>query len=376
MNTIDTNSLNPNSRQAIDGKQEQTSTQVDKRHHPDRDHVNVDKLFLNNMRPQQATDFLAQHINRRLGERFSVAPANTGSYLDNFNGAIAAANRILQTASQAFNKLSETAGIPHAANQVREEIDRGYSEALGAFNAFGRIAPETSDSLNQVRELLDRSYQHAPLNGDIGQTQQLYGQSDEYRLESSTSLSLETAEGDIVTIEISRDYSQINNSFNTRNGERDYKLSQRERNESIDIRVNVKGELSDEERESINHLVQQLNQVTQQHDEGHDVAMQQKLENLSYDQRIISQFTFNHQIEETYASAEFHHEGEAIPTNTGSNTVNPDVDIEKLEGAYQHLPLKDLHQAVLQIMEKLREFQQLLSGTASQPEQQRFTAEA
>lgn len=366
MNTIDTSRMDFDLRRQLNADEQGPAapTISDHSSSASQEGIDVDRLFLNNMRPQQATDFLAQHINRRLGKQFAIQPLQTPAFVQNYDNTAATANRILQMANHAFHKISGEQGISAAASKVRNQIDQGYNEAMQNFSVFGKLAPETQDSLSAVRELLDNAYQHAPLNGDVEQTQNLFAQAHSVSSSLNSSLSIETAEGDVITIELSHSLSQTTSTIRGDNGRHQLNIAQRENSENFELNINVEGNLNEEEKAAVAQLVQQLSQVEQQQNLGHEQAAQQQADSLVYDRSIISAFNFSQQEVTTEKTVELTSNQPARLTSESTTPAETNI-LQEIEDKYQQLPVKNLHQTVIAIMKRLQEFRELLDNSVS-----------
>lgn len=321
---------------------------------------NVDRLFLNNLKPQQATDFLAQHINRGLREGFQLNQPTPHGFVDESGNPRAAINQIIQTANQALRKLIPDHGVESAAQQVRGNVDQGYSEAIDIFSVFGNIAKETRERLAEARDMLDKAYQQAPLNGNVAETEALFIDSSRHSSQSSTSLSIETADGDIVTIDLSHSLEQSSSQFSYETAGKSLNYRESEKNESIEINIHVKGNLDEDEKKAIGQLVKQLNQVGNQHDNGQQQDALQLAGNLSYDSSIIKSFDYAHSVEDSSENASYTQQQTSTPLAVEEAPVSNIIE------TYSFLPFKDMRMAVNAILEKLAEFRASLDESRNE----------
>ncbi|MDH5543974.1 MAG: hypothetical protein OEZ43_00185 [Gammaproteobacteria bacterium] len=312
----------------------------------------LDKLFLNTLRPSQATEFLAQHMGKRINENYQLTPAlNEQRFGHETSGAAGVVNKIIQLANHAMRKLAPEMGIPAAAYDIRKQIDSGYSDALDIFGVFGQLDEDTQSSIRDVRDLLDRAYQHAPLNGHPDNTSALLFQGERISTSVSTQFEIETADGDRVTISLEQLNEQTNSSVSYGEGLSQVNVRSGENTQSIDVKITVEGDLSDEEKASISKLVGQLTDASDRFDNGE--SAEEIAASLNLGDELIKNFNFSHFTDQQIENVKGFSESSSTPVQTAE--IEPVLPDE-----YGNIPVNDLQRTVLSILSRITEFREAL----------------
>ena len=107
--------------------------------------------------------------------------------------------------------------------------------------------------------------------------------------EIASSLQLTTAEGDVVTVELSRSQSQTTASVNADNSALAFAGS----SSSSQISINIEGALNEKESEAIEHVIKRVNKLAEKLFEGKIGAAFGKLQSLHVDTKQLSGIALN-----------------------------------------------------------------------------------
>ncbi len=105
----------------------------------------------------------------------------------------------------------------------------------------------------------------------------------------TSSLQLTTAEGDVVTVELSRSQSQTAGSMNTDNSA----LAFAGASSSSQISINIEGALNEKESKAIEHVIKRVNKLAEKLFEGKIGAAFGKLQSLHVDTKQLSGIALN-----------------------------------------------------------------------------------
>ncbi len=105
----------------------------------------------------------------------------------------------------------------------------------------------------------------------------------------ASSLQLTTAEGDVVTVELSRSQSQVAGNVNTDNSA----LAFVGASSSSQISINIEGELNEKESKAIEHVIKRVNQLAEKLFEGKIGAAFGKLQSLDVNTKQLSGIALN-----------------------------------------------------------------------------------
>lgn len=156
-----TNMINLKSQETLEGftppddKKTSTESQLPE---PVSDH-----LFLNNIRPEQAREFLLNHINRKLDIASSTATKNIADYSENVSSVNETSNQIVASINRALNNHNlRTQDATARIDEVISNVNSGFTETreiLKNLNILRReFVTEFHDIQRNVNNFLDTKY--------------------------------------------------------------------------------------------------------------------------------------------------------------------------------------------------------------------------
>lgn len=305
------------------------------------------------------------------GENELTRPPEIAEYdLADFNpvGKISskqAANNILNFISQRLRSDAASGAEPEQLlsrlDEGLEGFIKGFNEAKDIIEGLGLLTPELSNEINDTFERVTKGIEHLreritertnpPENqldgiGDINRTDNVskLELSAQVSDSASFSLSLTTRDGDQVTIEIARSSRSNFSSSLGRNGANSSLAISQQRSSSSSFRLDVIGELDDDELAAIDELLQNVDAIASDFyagrlDQAFDLASQ-----LEIDREELS--SLNLQLQKTtsiqaLASYQTNAQNELTSSN-GSEQVqlNSGIQLEQLLNDIQGLLTK------------------------------------
>jgi len=108
-----------------------------------------DHLFLNNIRPEQAREFLLNLISRKLDVSTSMSNKGVADYSEDVSSANATSNQIISSINKALNLNSEngTAKI----DEIKNSVNSGFSEAREIFKNLNILRREFLTEFNDIQ---------------------------------------------------------------------------------------------------------------------------------------------------------------------------------------------------------------------------------
>jgi len=119
-----------------------------------------DHLFLNNIRPEQAREFLLNHINRRL--EVSAPPPIRGAtdYSEDVSSVNAASNQIIYSVNRALklNSNDNNAKI----NEVTDSVSSAFAEARDILKNLNILRREFLSEFNDIQKNVSGFLENIP----------------------------------------------------------------------------------------------------------------------------------------------------------------------------------------------------------------------
>lgn len=187
--------------------------------------------------------------------------------------------------------------------QARKGIDEGFAQARTEIGEMGEVNDETDEGIDKSYQLiqagLSRFEDRLLKPEDLGQLSVSSAELN-YSLTKSSSLSIQTNDGDTVTIDfaqaLSYQKSQQNASYSTtdENGQStqvNYSQSSESRFQAVGFSFSVEGELDDDEKAAIGALVKDVSKLADEFFNGDlDKAFEQATQ-LGFDESELSGFS-------------------------------------------------------------------------------------
>jgi len=272
-------------------------------------------VFLNNIKPEQAREFLHSHIGRKIDESIphhsrayntAKAPEYQNISADPASVASSLINKINHSNAAIEN---ESADKSTSFKDLVIAVQQGFSEtklSLEQRNEFhGQISQEFGEIKDQVNQFLSSLEPTQRKEGQpINETTSL--SSREYQSNSETSIQIETRDGDIVTIDLAQSsaYQHTESTFQTNNAYGHLQESYNESNHSFNF--SVVGELDEDELNAISDLVDEIANTVDKFEKGNIEAALNHSKNISFDSSELSAYSLDIRTSEHYRAIDLY----------------------------------------------------------------------
>lgn len=241
--------------------------------------LNSDRFSLKHMRPESARQYLTESVVSNLFRSQGIPPAiipQVNSH-DEAVDQIAAATQAVTQPSADDNGTIETPTLAAASEQATAEAQR-VADTLDEANASPDVISEIRDLLGDIKTRLDNLIygegRHdeddrsvAPSRFDAGY--------QAVNSSNNTSIEIETADGDIVKINVANAMSEETTQFSYGGVQGMEHMMSRERT----LEFSVEGELDEDELKAINKVMHNLNGIADRFYNGNvDHALENALD--------------------------------------------------------------------------------------------------
>ncbi len=290
-------------------------------------------VILNQIRPEQAREFLARRIGEHLGRLGQLTPPPSTPYNNVDNGPEATARRVMAMAQQLLR--NGQAGREQLARSIDSGLRSGR-EDLARAGMLNDVVTQDIDTLQQrLQDELSSQRSSASL--------------EQYRSENSLSLQLKTRDGDIVTIELSRQWQQTRTAMDYADANTRFQANGQEASLSQQMRIRVKGQLDEGERKAIEQFMQQVAELADAFQNGSLQEVTEQAAMLSLDGNELQSFNVNLRSVEEYRSIQALQESRSLPTPVARLAQELKSLLEELTGK---LPLQQPEQAAREALQQ------------------------
>lgn len=283
----------------------------------------ADKLLI-------ARQVISQQVNIALN--ISSATASTRYPSDtlqasqqSFNHSLAdkAVQKIQQEAETIDDKGDEDQHN-RAVKTVSILVQQGFDRATTEIKRLGINNTAVADQTSQAQSYVTQAIQQQstlPAAGEVTNTSPastVLSQASATR-ELSVSFQVTTREGDIVTINLSKAQEFILGNQTKEAGSTTIATS----SFNSAIEISIEGELNKKEYESIKHIVEQVGGITQKLYNGKTGAAIQKLSELEFNPRQLSDLSMNISSSISYQAMQAYSEISNIPVDSSAAALTP-----------------------------------------------------
>jgi len=203
--------------------------------------------FLNKLEPAQAREILFRQIAKRLSQLGNPQPVLPQA------GEPAA---LVKAGTQL-----QTQGI--GAEQIRRQMQQGLVDGRTLMPP-AQLQPQTRAGLEQFEQQLNHDINASTLAASY--------QQDSYSQSNSAAIEIRTKEGDTITIHLSAEQSGQSNRMSLNNGRVAASMYESIQNNSSQMKIEIDGELNEEELKGITNLLQKINGLADKFFSGQDQA--------------------------------------------------------------------------------------------------------
>ncbi|MDH3327494.1 MAG: hypothetical protein OEM38_12365, partial [Gammaproteobacteria bacterium] len=300
---------------------------------PKPQEMTADHVFLNNIRPDQAREFLNNQIGRSIAELAPGTQAAAPAFKRNFSDANSTASNIIENVNQAANAIpasNENDAEPKVTlEDLINKIQEGFQQAKNAFEELNVMSQGFEPEFDQIQQQVNGFLQYLkdPINNTIPstaedgtaengtanssiETSEIIANQESYQTSSQTSIQIETRDGDIVTIDLSNSFSQQQSSASLQSDKQGSNFSgyvyEAYSESENSLAFTVSGELDEGELNAISSLVGDIAKTVGQFEKGNVNAALNIAKNINTQSEELSGFSFNVQTSEQYRAIDLY----------------------------------------------------------------------
>lgn len=256
-----------------------------------------------------AADSPAQVLNEEILRALDKVLSSNGSAgLDGTSGADAytpekVADRILGFIGSVVGQEPDEGQRSELLEQARAGIEKGFAEARDILDGLGVLKGDIADNVNRTYDLiqngLDRLASKDSDNIDIEQgadaavaTQAGFAAAS-YSTSQTTSLIVNTQDGDRVTIDISKKAKTSRTEVAGSSGDAGFNTIQSSREASVSFNFSVEGNLDKDEQKAIDKLIKRIDNVSDRFFDGKVQSAFEKAAKIKFDSEELADYSLN-----------------------------------------------------------------------------------
>ncbi len=180
-------------------------------------------------------------------------------------------------------------------SQVRQGIEQGFSDARDILRSLGlfqkQVVDEIDETYSLINEGLDRLQQAVQQSTNQNITSSAQYQGVAVKSSRTTEISIQTKEGDSVTISLNQSFESGRSGYQFETG--GIRISEFEKHRSYNsiLNISVDGNLNDKELKEVNHLLKKINKVANRFFHGNVKGAFRHALKLGLDTSQISSFS-------------------------------------------------------------------------------------
>ncbi len=317
---------------------------------------------------------LLSEITNKLNQQFGLQGSQKLQYLQPEDyGPQAVADRILGFVEGHINAKAKGGASDDELNdllsQARQGIDKGFSEAEDILKGLdmlnGKVKQDINDTYNLLQDGLTNFEKElfedvatADNARDTHSTQSAElasSQSQQRRF----SLEVTTRDGDVIQIQASASQSSQSAMSLGSQGNQSSVSAVSSKSSSFELNFSIQGDLDQQEKQSLAHLMSQLNDVADEFFNGDLQQAFEQAKSLKYNDNEIAEFAFKAHRRETSAVAARYQQDQA-PSNNPFKQLGDAFD--QFEQVYSAPNMQELFEnpvaVATQVLEKMVESQQ------------------
>ena len=267
-------------------------------------------LFSNKLKPQQARDFLVSRVLKKID---ATSPANINAQNKNYTNNASprdTANNIIASLNKLSQKSMNTEMPSISINRLSDILHSAIEETRNTLDKVNALTPEITSEFesifNEVTNFID----------SLGNRSNESVSSNFYQYQSNTQINIqiETADGDVVTLDIAKSLAIENSSMAYSNRESSGQVSSSYMEKNSRLNYTVVGNLDENEINSINKLIEKISKTTSQYEKGNVDSALKLAQNLKLDGDTLKAFEFKIQTSEQYRAIDLYERTKNIDT--------------------------------------------------------------
>ena len=280
------------------------------------------------------TRILDQEVLRALDE---VLSSGGGAGLDRSASEDAytpeqVAGRILDFVASAVGQETDPGRRGERLNQLREGIEKGFEDARAILDGLGVLTGDVATGIDRsyslIQDGLDALASNAadpggetPAAASNAAATQAGFIAASFSTVQSTSLVINTRDGDRVTIDITKQATASRTELAGTRGDTGFSSVQSRREASVDFSFSVEGNLDEDEQKAINALIKRIDKVSEKFFDGNVQAAFNKAAGLEFNGEELAGYSLNLNSSQTYRAVAAYQQSQ--PDTAAASAVGP-----------------------------------------------------
>ncbi|GMQ87056.1 MAG: hypothetical protein BMS9Abin08_0254 [Gammaproteobacteria bacterium] len=285
------------------------------------------------------TQVLNAEILRALDE---VLSANGGTGLDRTSGTDThtpekVAERTLEFIELVVGQETDEGRRSELLEQVRAGVERGFAEARDILDGLGVLNGDIAKNVDRTYELIQSGLDKLASNGageedDDAATEPVASEAGavatqagfaaaSYSTRQTTSLIVNTLDGDRVTIDITREATTSRTEVAGSTGNAGFNSIQTSRAASVSFSFSVQGELDEDEQKAIDSLIKRINKVSDKFFDGKVQSAFEKAANIKFDSEELADYSLNLSNSQTYRAVAAYQLSQPVTAEPGAASL-------------------------------------------------------
>lgn len=259
-----------------------------------------DRVFINQISPEKARRFVTNHIVNHLYNSHAYdAPKTRSADYPSYQDTNGAVNHISNVASQILNNLfNHGASQDQAAGAVSSTVQKGLVDASNILNSGNTLDDSAKTELTSLFDAITARLNNPPFTTNA--TQGANAHYESHKASASTSIQIQTKEGDVITIDISNNSSAEFTGVNAQGDGAQLNAGLKTLNSESNMSFTVKGDLNADELKAVNNILGKINSIA---DQFHNGSMEEALKQageFSIDDPELANVVFDMQASEQH----------------------------------------------------------------------------
>lgn len=224
------------------------------------------------------------------------------------------ADRILGFIGQLVGQETDTGRRSELLKQVRAGVEKGFAEARDILDGLGVLKGDIAANVDRTYALIQDGLDKLATNesgvtpdntaAEVAPTGTVTTQAGfvaaSYTSRQSTSLVINTRDGDRVTIDITKQATSSHTEVAGSAGNAGFSSVQNSRQASVNFTFSVEGELDKDEKKAIDQLVRRIDKVSGKFFDGNVQAAFNKAASLKFDGEELAAYSLKLDSSQTY----------------------------------------------------------------------------
>lgn len=274
-----------------------------------------DYVFLNQIRPEQAREFLLSRIGQSITDVVPQAKPALPGFSQSLPDAKSTSSQIIDNVGQAASSIDQNnSATGKTLKDLVESIQKGFKQAKESLANLNVLSQGFDTEFNSIESSVNRFLDQL----QSPQTTEISASAESYQTSSQASIQIETRDGDIVTIDLSNSTSQQQQSASLQTNDYSGYIYGASSESSNSLTFSVSGELDEGELNAISNLVGDIAKTVGQFEKGNVNAALEMSKKIDSQSEELSGFSFNVKTSEQYRAIDLYQktQTEAVEPNT------------------------------------------------------------